>query len=417
MQRSARASLRLLSCGGLLLAVTAAARADDQPPPLDKPAVELIAKRYRAARGWGGRAAALQALGPRWHPAASGLLGEALSGRDRRLRAFALEALAATRRGWLAPAATPLLIDGLVAQLDEAHPLIKRRALEQLRRLAPFVAGESAETMRAWWRESRAGWRQAPVPAAVREPSGSVEVAFRRTARIAELDERGLDLMICIDSSASMKRAIRSTRQAATILAELLVAVSPDARVGLLHYKDVDTLAGGAELLIPLTDRLEAIAGRLGKLRSKGGGDRLEAVDIAIQLAYQRDKVGWREKTLKVALLIGDAPCKPEKREALYNLVRQMRYDKRQLGIELSTVDTSRDAKDTAEVFGLLADNGGGLYTRLPPGSAEDVKSALELPLLDHMLRLCFGKRDRAQADRWLATYRRYARAGKLRTP
>jgi Mg-chelatase subunit ChlD len=378
------------------------ASADPEPPALDAQTVAAIVRRYHEQTRWGGRAVAILALGPRWHPDGSQIVADALAARDRRLKAFALDALRQCDPAWRTVCFTPLVIDGLVELLDDEPGLLRDQATQLLVMVAPFIATESHETLRAWWRAERSTYQVRALPGRI-AASGSVEVAYRaeriaRVERQALLQAHGLQVVFCIDTSGSMQPAIAAARQACRDILELLAALAPTLRVGLVHYKDAYALPTEAELLMPLTRETARFEALLSRLRAEGGGQREEPVDVALELALGKH-VGWSDEGVRLVVIIGDAPPQADRLQRMYNLARQARYGIAPNPTEISTIDAGQ-ASDTQQIFSELADQGGGAYQRLARAAAGSVP---ETPLRDQVVRLVFGKSGQELADRFLA--------------
>lgn len=403
----------------LALAVIACAYAgppaEAQPRALDADAAGLVARRYFEARHWGARACALLALGDRFHPDGAAAVLDALVGRDRRLVAFALEVLRACPDPWLAPVANAGIVDELVALTDDRTDLVRQRALEVLRRLAPFVDGESAASLARWWRETRPRYAP-PLPPDEVRATGSVDVRYRQErldelARALVLSGRELDLVICLDTSLSMADEIASARAMVSAMCDVLAGLVPGLQVGLVHYRDVDTLAGGAERLVPLTMEHAALERALAATRAEGGGDRLEAVDLALDLAFA-PAMGWRAASIKHVVVVGDAPPRTETLTRLYAELRQRHFaaPDEAARMTVSAIDVGT-AEDTRVVFGRIAELGGGHYHRVvATGGAIG-----SLPLLEPLLDISLGPRVRDVGRRLLAIHREYAAAGAFR--
>jgi Mg-chelatase subunit ChlD len=116
-----------------------------------------------------------------------------------------------------------------------------------------------------------------------------------------------LDIVICIDTTASMKNDIAAIRK------ELLSNAKDNAnkfktlRVGMVAYRDY----GNAYItkIFPFTSDLSEFQKSLDSLRAVGGQDIPEAVDEALFDAAT--KFPWEVSSDKLIILIGDAPPHP----------------------------------------------------------------------------------------------------------
>jgi hypothetical protein len=120
---------------------------------------------------------------------------------------------------------------------------------------------------------------------------------------ILQGEEQPLDLVICLDTTASMKNDVAAVRR---YLADMLSKVKiRDSRVGFVLYKDYR-----AEYLtktIPFTKDVAFLQRELNKITTGGGGDIPEAVHEALHTALG---FPWEAES-RFIILIGDAPPHP----------------------------------------------------------------------------------------------------------
>ena len=120
--------------------------------------------------------------------------------------------------------------------------------------------------------------------------------------------ERGksLDLVICFDTTNSMKKYIDSVRRKLIPMLEDLLKASSSFRIGMVLFKDY--YDEYLTKLIPYTDDFSYFQRELNAVRAGGGGDIPEAVYEA--LFDGAVKFSWEAES-KIMLLIGDAPAHP----------------------------------------------------------------------------------------------------------
>jgi hypothetical protein len=128
--------------------------------------------------------------------------------------------------------------------------------------------------------------------------------------RILEQEKgKTLDLVICLDTTNSMKDDIDSVRQMLIPMLERLIGEFRDFRIGMVLYKDY--FEDYLNRLIPFTRDFESFQKTLNAIRVGGGRDIPEAVYEALYEAAV--KFPWEAES-KLIILIGDAPPHPRQR-------------------------------------------------------------------------------------------------------
>lgn len=120
---------------------------------------------------------------------------------------------------------------------------------------------------------------------------------------ILQKEEQPFDLVICLDTTASMKDDIAAIR--AHLVGLLAKIKTQDSRVGMVLYKDYRE----AYLVkpIPFTKDLTALQEEINKITTGGGKDIPEAVHEAL---YEALGFPWASAS-RFIILIGDAPPHP----------------------------------------------------------------------------------------------------------
>jgi hypothetical protein len=118
--------------------------------------------------------------------------------------------------------------------------------------------------------------------------------------------ERGnaLDLVICLDTTGSMKDDIDSIRQLLIPRLEELIPDFDGFRIGMVLYKDYDETY--LTQVVPFTDNFEKFRTTLNAIRVGGGRDIPEAVHEALYDGAV--EFPWDATHSKMIILIGDAP-------------------------------------------------------------------------------------------------------------
>ena len=125
------------------------------------------------------------------------------------------------------------------------------------------------------------------------------------------LRERGknIDLVICLDTTGSMRKYIDSVREKLIPMLEEQLSGFESFRIGMVLFKDYydDYLTR----VVPFTSDFARFQRDLNAIRVGGGGDIPEAVYEALHTGATR--FSWEAET-KIMLLIGDAPPHPRPR-------------------------------------------------------------------------------------------------------
>jgi uncharacterized protein with von Willebrand factor type A (vWA) domain len=163
----------------------------------------------------------------------------------------------------------------------------------------------------------------------------------------------GVDVVLAVDVSQSMKGALEALQRDARWLLLMLSWALPEVRVGLVLYRDaveatVDlSAAPGGDLL-----RL------LLRSKAEGGGDVPEGVHEAVKVALSLGAMSWRESALKQIVLIGDAPPPFAELESLSTLLRQA-LQQGEYRLHAVSVGVER-GRSEVPFFPRLAQAGGG---------------------------------------------------------
>jgi len=127
---------------------------------------------------------------------------------------------------------------------------------------------------------------------------------------ILEMEKgKTLDLVICIDTTNSMRKYIDPVRAGLIPMLEEMLSSFPSFRIGMVRFKDYHDVY--LTRVIPFTDDFSRFQRDLNAIRVGGGGDIPEAVYEA--LYDGAIKFNW-EAEARVMILIGDAPPHPRPR-------------------------------------------------------------------------------------------------------
>jgi len=123
--------------------------------------------------------------------------------------------------------------------------------------------------------------------------------------------ERGktLDLVICFDTTNSMRKYIDATREKLIPMLQEMLGGFPSFRIGMVLFKDYHEAY--LTRVVPFTEDFTRFQRELNNIRVQGGGDIPEAVYEALHDGAT--KFNW-EAQARIMLLIGDAPPHPSPR-------------------------------------------------------------------------------------------------------
>lgn len=194
---------------------------------------------------------------------------------------------------------------------------------------------------------------------------------------------QGLDLVIVFDSTGSMEREINVMKLNFMHLATRLLEVLPNTRIACVTYKDItDTPAVAYSAL---TNDLRHVHAFLSQVQASGGGQDIpEAVELGLWQAIEGYPI--REDAVKVILLFGDAPPRPDGFQKAMGLAQQFSSNSKSF---ISTVSVRR-LQPIPEFFH-IASAGGGDAMILGNGN-----------ILHELLLLIFRQTHREEAARIL---------------
>lgn len=132
----------------------------------------------------------------------------------------------------------------------------------------------------------------------------------RFAAYIADMRERGLDVLFVVDSTGSMGWVLDEVRNRIADIATVIRSLVPIARFGVVAYRDTED----PEFVVriqALTFSVVRVEDFLASLTAAGGGDLFEAIQQGLEAAV--DGAAWRPGARQLVILIGDAP--PENAE------------------------------------------------------------------------------------------------------
>jgi len=148
---------------------------------------------------------------------------------------------------------------------------------------------------------------------------------------LKEESGKSVDIVLCLDTTGSMKPYIDEIRKMLIPRMRELVAEFRDFRIGMVLFKDYNSEY--LNRVIPFTRDFSLFQRNLNAIQSRGGGDIPEAVYEAL---YEgADKFPWAAES-RLLILIGDAPPHPRQRGKISS---EMVYEKiAEKGIKVNAV-------------------------------------------------------------------------------
>jgi hypothetical protein len=145
------------------------------------------------------------------------------------------------------------------------------------------------------------------------------------TDYLTELKSRRLELVVCVDTSGSMRPTIAAAQAGVEQLFGFLAGVTEEPRVGIVGYSDVENPLVG----VPLTTNVGQVRATLWSLTIGGG---TEPVTDALRAAISDNR--WSEGAMRVVVLVGDEPYQPHNGDAL----RELLWNAGETGFSVNTV-------------------------------------------------------------------------------
>lgn len=195
--------------------------------------------------------------------------------------------------------------------------------------------------------------------------------------QVAALQESGLEIVFVFDSTGSMTRTILDTKTTIVQMLDVLRTLVPDARIGLVTYRDRGSREEYLVREVPLDLDYWRATNFVQFTVAEGGGDRAEDVRAGLKSAFQQQ---WRTTARRVVVLAGDAPAHSDDFQKLLKEVQAFTLNKRSFVHTLVT-SPDRAGEDTRAQFEQIAKAGNG--------SCEPMQNRDRI--LQRVLTLAFG--------------------------
>ena len=205
---------------------------------------------------------------------------------------------------------------------------------------------------------------------------------------VSEIRRSGLEIVFVFDSTGSMDSILQGTKRRIAHMFELLHELVPDARIGLVTYRDRDPSEAYLTRSVPLTPDVYRAINFMQVIQADGGGNRAEAVLDGLRQAFQQK---WHPKARRVVVLIGDAPAHRFDEQKIKSSVRAFIANGRSFvhAIVTSPYGSNALEADTQKSFGFVAKAGKG----------ECIGFENENRVLQQVMTLAFGREFRKNLD------------------
>ncbi|MFT4514276.1 MAG: hypothetical protein ACI91B_002985 [Planctomycetota bacterium] len=209
----------------------------------------------------------------------------------------------------------------------------------------------------------------------IKDENGIGSGSFKK--QVKELQESGLEIVFVFDSTGSMTPTILDTKSTIMQMLDVLRTLVPDARIGLVTYRDRGRREEYLVRQVPLDIDYWRATNFVQFIVAEGGGDRAEDVRAGLKSAFKQD---WRRRARRVVVLAGDAPAHDDDFDKMLSEVRRFTMNRRSFVHTLIT-NPERAGDDTRSQFEKIAKAG--------RGTCEPIKNHDRI--LQRVLTLAFG--------------------------
>jgi Mg-chelatase subunit ChlD len=147
--------------------------------------------------------------------------------------------------------------------------------------------------------------------------------AFGR--EIGGLRKTGLDVVLVLDATDSMTPYIEQAKKRLQQVVDVVTHLVPDARFGVVAYKDYGDDWPNAVKAMKLTDDRKAVRKFIADVVAGGGGDEPEPIHEALAVAVDAKKIGWLRGRKWVVILVGDSSVHSSGRRPAFDLARRFK--------------------------------------------------------------------------------------------
>ena len=208
-------------------------------------------------------------------------------------------------------------------------------------------------------------------------------------AQVKALQETGLEIVFVFDSTGSMTRTILDTKATIIQMLDVLRTLVPDARIGLVTYRDRGPREDYHVRQVPLDIDYWRATNFVQFIVAEGGGDLREDVRAGLNSAFKQN---WRRSARRVVVLAGDAPAHTNDFKELLAEVKRFTLNRRSFVHTLIT-SPDRASAATRDHFEKIAKAG--------RGTCEPIENHDRI--LQRVLALAFGTQFENDLERVIA--------------
>lgn len=208
---------------------------------------------------------------------------------------------------------------------------------------------------------------------------GALSGGFRKT--VGKLRASGLEIVFVFDSTGSMGSVLQATKERIARMVDVLHALVPHARIGIITYRDRGESEAYLTRGVPLSKDIYRSVNFMQLIFAGGGADEPEAVLDGLQEAINQK---WLPSSRRLVVLVGDAPPHRNTERKIQNLVRKFAGNGRSFVHAFVTSPNGRGemTKETQAAFKKIAQAGKG----------ECLDFEKEDKILTAVLSLAFGR-------------------------
>ncbi len=215
---------------------------------------------------------------------------------------------------------------------------------------------------------------------------GALSGGFKNT--VGKLRKSGLEIVFVFDSTGSMGAVLQATKERIARMVDVLHALVPDSRIGIVTYRDhgdsEDYLTRG----VPLSRDVYRSVNFMQRIHAGGGADEPEAVFDGLKAAVGQK---WQRNSRRLVILVGDAPPHKKTNSKIQGLVRRFASNGKSFVHAFVTSPNGRGqlTKTTQTAFKKIARTG--------KGQCLDFDDEAEI--LQAVLSLAFGRAYKRSLD------------------
>ena len=206
--------------------------------------------------------------------------------------------------------------------------------------------------------------------------------------KVSGMRDSGLEIVFVFDSTGSMGTVIKATKARIARIANVLLELVPQTRIGMITYRDHGDDESYVVRKVGLSRDFYRAINFMQTVYAAGGDDEPEAVHRALLEAVN---MKWNASAKRMIILVGDAPPHMETERRIRSLGAKFSQNGRSHihAIITRPSNSSRANADTERAFAQIA--------RAGKGTA--VKFDDEARILEEIMSLAFGRTEKQSLD------------------